>query len=86
MNGFYLFNVTYLIPAALIGVIVAIVLLVKRRKKDGVRPPHAGGFLVAAILLFVFAGITIVLIPLIHYIILFFRFGTELFYAGLKSL
>ena len=86
MEDFFLFDLFYLVPAAAAGVIAAIVLLILRRKKNGVRPKHATGMLIAAICLFVFAFVAVILIPAVYYIVLFIKFGTALFYAGLKSL
>ena len=84
--SFFLFDVAYLIPFALLGVVAAVVLLICRRKKNGVRPPYARTFLIIALVLFGFALVTVVLIPLVHYIILAFRFGLSFLYSALKSL
>ena len=86
MDALFRFDVTYLIPAALIGAAAAIVLLILRRKRDGVRPPYATAFLIIALALFGFAAVTVILIPLIHFVIQLFRFALEFFYAALKSL
>ena len=86
MDALFHFDLHYLIPAALIGIAVAVVMLVLRRKKDGVRPPYARGFLIMAILLFVFAGVTIIVIPLIYFVVMVIRFGMQFFFAALKSL
>ncbi len=84
--SFFLFDVTYLIPFALLGVVAAVVLLICRRKKNGVRPPYAKAFLIIALVLFGFALVTVVLIPLVHYISLVFRFGLSFIYSAFKSL
>lgn len=80
------FNSSVLVPIAVVGIVVAIVLLVLRRKKNGVRPPHAKAYLIVAILLFVYAAIVMIILPLIYLVTLLMEFGVEFFYAALKSL
>ena len=79
-------NYNYLIPAALAGVAVAVVLLIMRRKRGGKRPKHSRSYLVAALLLFAFAFVTLIVLPLVEFAYNLIRFGTAVFFAGLKSL
>ena len=75
----------YLCPAAFFAVIAAIVLLILRRKKNGVRPPRARGYLVAAVCLFVFAALTVIAF-IVCFAALVLKFGLAIAFAGLKSL
>ena len=86
MDSFFQFNATYLIPVALIGASAAIVLLILRRKRDGVRPPYATAFLIIALSLFGFAAVSVILIPLVHLIIELVKLAIVFFYSALKSL
>ena len=86
MSTFYKIDLFYLIPVALAGVVAAIILLILRRKRNGVRPKHAKLFLFLALGLFAFAFVTVILIPVIHYVILLIEFGAEFVYAAFKSL
>ena len=86
METLFRIDCLFLIPAALIGLAAAIVLLCRRRKKNGVRPPHARGYLIAAVLLILFALIALAVIPLLYFAMLLWKFGPALFYSGLKSL
>ena len=86
MESIYLFDIRYLIPAAPVALIAAIVFLLLRRKKNGVGSKHAKGYLIAAISLFAFAAISMVAIPLIHFIYLVIKFGAAVFYSGFKSI
>ena len=86
MEDFFLFDILYLVPAAFAGIIAAVVLLILRRKKNGVRPKHATAMLIIAICLFAFAFVAVILIPVIYYAVLFVKFAMAFFYAGLKSL
>ena len=76
----------FLMPVAAVAVIVAIVLLVKQRKKLGVRPPYARAFRIAAILLLLFAVVVFIVIPMIYLIYMIARFGLAFIYSGAKSL
>ncbi|MBQ9469201.1 MAG: hypothetical protein IJU52_09365 [Clostridia bacterium] len=88
METFSAFVVLYLTPLAIAALVVAIILLVKRKKKNGVRPPYARGFLIAAICLFVFVAIAAVLllISLVYFAIMVIRVGESFLWAALKSL
>ena len=86
MEDFFLFNLHYLIPTALFALAVAVVLLILRRKKNGERPLYAKRLLITALVLILFAVISIVVLPLIHFIVMFIKFGTAIFYSGLKSI
>ena len=79
-------NYNYLIPAALAGVAVAVVLLIMRRKRGGKRPKHSRAYLVTAILLILFAFVAVVVLPIVEFAYYMIRFGVAVFFAGLKSL
>ena len=76
----------YLIPAAFVGIIAAVVLRILRRKRGGKRPKHSRSYLVAALLLFAFAFVTLIVLPLVEFAYYMIRFGVAVFFAGLKSL
>ncbi|MBQ7172353.1 MAG: hypothetical protein IJR89_08775 [Clostridia bacterium] len=80
------FDVLILIPLSLLGLAAAIVLLVLQREKNGVRPPRARGYRVAAILLFVFAAVPLAVIPLLYLASLLYRFLPGFLYSFFKSL
>lgn len=86
MSRLFYFDLFYLAPAALIGLAAAVVLFLVSRKKNGVRPPCAGVCRPLAFCLIGFAAVTLILIPLVHYLILFVRFALEFLYYGLKSI
>ena len=82
-SAFFFFQF-YLCPAGFLAVIAAIILLVLRRKKNGVRPPRARGYLIAAICLFIFAAL--VLMAFLFCLgALVVEFGFTVVFAGLKS-
>ncbi len=76
----------FLIPIAVIAIIVAIIMLIKRRKKNGVRPRHARAYLITALLLFLYAFIVMIVIPIIDFIVVSSKFGMALIYSGFKAL
>ena len=76
----------YLIPAAFVGIIAAVVLLILRRKRGGKRPKHSRAYLAAALLLFLVAFVSIIVLPLVEFAYYMLRFGVAVFFAGLKSL
>jgi len=85
MERVFRFDLFYMAPLALVGIAAAVVLLILSRRKNGVSPPHAGGMRLAAAALLLPASVVLIWIPLLHYLILFIRFGMALFYSGLKS-
>ena len=72
-------------PLAFVGVIAAMVLLVLRRKRNGVRPQRSRTYLITAIALLLFAVIVFAVIPAVDFVYNAVRFGTAVFFAGLKS-
>ena len=85
-ENFMSFEHRVMIPIALVGILVAIVLLVLRRKKNGVRPQHAKGFLTVALFLIVYAIVALILLPLTDFVIHLAVFGAEFMFAAMKSL
>ena len=85
MEDLLRFDTIHLMIPAAAGLVIAIILLVLRKKKNGVRPKYARPFLIIALILIVFAIITLVVIPVVGYGYLFLKFGTGIFYSGLKS-
>ena len=86
MEGLFSFDLHYLIPAALVGAVIAVVLLIVSRGRNGARPSGAKRMRIAAALLLIFAGIALVVIPIVHFIWLVVKFGFAVLYSGLKSL
>lgn len=86
LEEIYRFNVFHLMPAALIGLVAAVVILIATRRKNGARsgctrPGYVRPLRTAALILFIFAALSLVVFPVVYYIIMFIKFGTAIFYS-----
>ena len=72
-------------PVAAVALILSIVLLVRSKKRDGVRPPRAHSYRLVALFFILFAAVVFVVIPFIYFLYLISKFGLAFIYAGAKS-
>ena len=72
-------------PAA-VGLIVAIVLLVKSKKYRSTAPQRARNYRKAALFLILVAFVVFIVIPLVYFIYLIAKFGLTFVFSGAKSI
>ena len=75
----------FLMPVAAIAIVVAILLLVRSKKREGVRPPRASTYRKVALCLILFAVVVFVVIPMIYFAYLIARFGLAFVFSGIKA-
>lgn len=73
----------YIFPLAALAVIIGTILLILRQRRKRAGNGRAKAMLIAALLCFVFAAVSIAAL-LIYYAALVFRFGIDVLYSGLK--
>jgi len=86
MDKLLMIDSLFLMPIAGVGLVVAIVLLVLRRKKKYQAPARARTYRRVAVLLILFAIVVFAVIPFIYFLYMVIKFGPSFIYAGLKSL